>query len=358
LALLFTLFGFRGILRTRLIAGRLGASGLLGFAASVAPLGFRRLRRLLGFLLLGGLVGRGVGGCLGRLLSCGLLRRGRRLRLVLRALGLLANRRRDLDYGSGPAGGLDLALRRDREPMRVNRQFSMQVAGAEHLDPGADVLDDAGLEQRLGPDLGSVLEPVQAGQVEHREALAPLVVKAAQLRDAHGEPRLATLEGLRQVHRGASALPLLATGRGLAMTRAGTAAHALTGVVRAWRRLQLVQLHDPISSTRTRWRTLCTMPRSCGLSSCSTVWCRRRRPSACTVRSWSGFCPITLRTYVTFKRAMAQATGSASGSGVVSATGATAGAGPRRLRRAISSAGLPRACAIESAVCHACRAAS
>src|ERR1700731_4448217 len=53
---------------------------------------------------------------------------------------------------------------------------------------------------------------------------------------------------------------------------------------------------------------------------------------------------------------MAQATGSVSGSGV-SATGTTAGFGPRRLRRAISSAGLPRACPSESAVCSACSAA-
>src|SRR4029077_5854299 len=165
----------------------------------------------------------------------------------------------------------------------------------QHLDTGSHVLDDAGLQQGFRSNLRTLLEPVQPGQVEHREPFLPAVVKAAQLGRPHRQPGLAALERLRQIHRGARALPLLTSRRGLAVARSRTAADPLARVVRPRRWLKLVELHTD-SSTLTRCRTLCTMPRNCGLSSCSTVWFRRRKPSACTVRSWSGFCPITLRT--------------------------------------------------------------
>src|SRR5262249_25449251 len=52
------------------------------------------------------------------------------------------------------------------------------------------------------------------------------------------------------------------------------------------------------SSTFTRWRTLNTMPRIWGVSSCSTVCCMRRMPSARTVAAWSFLWPPALFTCV------------------------------------------------------------
>src|SRR5258708_7806629 len=202
--------------------------------------------------------------------------------------------------------------------MHAQGERDAQAAGAEHLDAVAGVVDQAGGAQGVDVDDTAGLEAAELAEVDDRVFLAERVVEAAQLGQALRQRHLAALEALGQP-RGAGELALGAAARGLALAGGDAAADALARTAAARRGMQIVQAHGysasvlaapgvaaaPTAGTvwaknatacgesagmpsiDTRWRTLCTMPRIAGESSCSTVWCSFFSPSAATVAFWS-----------------------------------------------------------------------
>ena len=211
------------------------------------------------------------------------------------------------------------ARARRAEGVGVHGQRLAQLALGEHLD--RDVLARAqavGLHQ-LDRDLGAGVEAaLQRGDVhrlgvraERLEGHRLLHVRPAQLAHPHVDRHLAALEARPALGARARAGALLAAAGGLARARALAAADALARAAAAGRRMQVVQAdalparclrrgaHLP-SSTSTRWRTACSMPRACSESLTWTVWPMRRRPSERSVSSCFLFAPLRERRWVTF----------------------------------------------------------
>src|SRR5579884_787581 len=248
---------------------------------------------------------------------------------ALRRLG--AHGRRGDHYLAGAAGGLDLGLRRLGEGVGMHGQRLGQLALGQDLDrdalAGREPLGLHRLERDRGAGVEASLEIQQVDRLgvraEGLERHRLLHVRAAQLAHPHVDRVLAALEAGAPLGARARAPALLATARGLARARALAAADPLARAARPGRRLEVVQPDALVrlahrrpspssppgelatesapagSATSTRWRTLWTMPRICGVSSCSTVCPILRRPSERRVSSWRLSQPLRDLRWVT-----------------------------------------------------------
>src|SRR5947209_1873091 len=180
--------------------------------------------------------------------------------------------------------------------MRVDLELGLEISVPEDLDPR--VLADESLSgERLRGDLPVGREAGEPAHVDRDEALAKAVLEAAQLRDAHVERRLTTLEPPRQPRPGPRELALRPPARGLALSLRRPAAEPAGGLSRSALRPDLVMSHLA-SFTATRCATRRSIPRTVGESSCETVCPVRRRPSAPSVRRAPSFSPMALRACV------------------------------------------------------------
>src|SRR5690606_32166833 len=141
------------------------------------------------------------------------------------------------------------------------------------------------------------------GDVAHVDRLvlgAEPVLEATQLRQPHVDGHLPTLETGRHVLAGLGALR--AAARGLTL-RPVTTADADLVLLRAGCRPQVVDLDGHVyltSSTTTRCRTVCTRPRTSGLSSRTTDCRILRSPRVRNESRWFFLVPILLLTWVIF----------------------------------------------------------
>src|SRR5215212_729040 len=205
---------------------------------------------------------------------------------------------------AGSPSRLNLLAGRCREFVGRHGQRAIQLAGAEHLDLLAIVLQQPGPDQRRHVDGGPGREPGQVGQVDGLVLDAVHVVEAASVRQPPDQRQLAALEVRRDAAAGSGLLALGAlAGRG-----ASAGAEPTTDppplAMRAGGRLEIMELHAEVSfvgagasstsSTRTRCWMANTIPRICGLSGRTTVWCILRSPSERTVSFWRCFWPIGL----------------------------------------------------------------
>src|SRR5258707_13918084 len=184
-----------------------------------------------------------------------------------------------LDDGAGAAGGLDALARTGAEGVGVNGQRLRDLALGQHLD--RDLLarrQAVGLHQLQG-HLGAGCEALlQGGDVdrlgvraEHLDGHRLLHVGAAELSHAHVDRHLAALEVGPALGARARARALLAAAGGLAGARSFAASDPLARPAADGRGREAVE-PDPLlavlggayffSSTFTRWRTACTMPRA------------------------------------------------------------------------------------------------
>src|SRR5207249_7584356 len=102
----------------------------------------------------------------------------------------LSSRRRGDGLGPTPGPG-DLLQGRLAEAVRLHNDRPGQVAVAEHLDAGEQLLHQAFLDQALRRDLA--LERVERAEIDHRILLAEQVGEPA-LRNAALQRHLAALE--------------------------------------------------------------------------------------------------------------------------------------------------------------------
>src|SRR4051794_6172937 len=218
--------------------------------------------------------------------------------------GTRASTPRALQLGDGTTGGRDLLLGRLAERVRRDGQrHPAQLAGAQDLDRLA-APDRAGLGELQRTDLAAVREQLgEPIQVHDLEDDLVAVLEALQLRQAHVDGHLPTLERRRDVLPG---LGTLGTPTGGLALRALTATHAGLRCLGAGRRAEVVDLdrHYSTSSTVTRWFTAKIMPRISGRSSLTTTSLIRFRPSDRRESRWFCLRPISDRIWVTFKRAI------------------------------------------------------
>src|SRR5215212_5543410 len=206
---------------------------------------------------------------------------------------------------AGSPSRLNLLAGRCGKLVGRHGERAIQLAGAEHLDLLAVVLEQPGRDQRRHVDRRSGRERGQVGQVDGLVLDAVHVAEAAPVRQLPDQRQLAALEIGRHATAGAGLLALGAlAGRG-ASAGADSTADSPPHAMRAGGRLEIVELHDAdvsfvgagassTSSTRTRCWMANTIPRICGLSGRTTVWCILRSPSARTVSFWRCFWPIGL----------------------------------------------------------------
>src|SRR5438445_5801589 len=181
--------------------------------------------------------------------------------------------------------------------MRLHLALRADDAVAQDLDARGP-LDEALRGERVGRDLSVRGVVGETSHVHGDERLAETVLEAAQLRDAHVQRRLATLEPARESGSGARELALRASAGGLPLSLRGTATEAPGKLPRTARTSDLMFPHQPPPSfssvTMMRWATRRSIPRSDGESSCDTTWPGRRRPRADRVCFAPFFSPIAL----------------------------------------------------------------
>src|SRR4051794_35303041 len=166
-----------------------------------------------------------------------------------------------------------------------------ELSATQDLDRDPLAGGQAGAPKGVEVDGGAVVEAgVEVREVDRLRVRAErlerhrhLLVRAAQLAHPHVNRVLAALEARTALGARARPVALLAAAGGLAGARALAATDALARAPRAGGRLEVVEadglfgglgrlgLGHHFSSTATRWRTLWTIPRSCGESSRSTV---------------------------------------------------------------------------------------
>src|SRR4051812_43606865 len=166
--------------------------------------------------------------------------------------------------------------------MSRHSQRAIEVASAQHLDLLAVILQDANRHQRLDVD-GIHRHPDQVRQVDGLVLDAVQAPEAAPIRQLLDQRQLAALEVRRNPAAGPGLLALLAlASRGApARAEAPTDAPALAMCPRRGRKLMQSHSDAPselvgaasISSTTSRCWTANTIPRICGLSGRTTVWC-------------------------------------------------------------------------------------
>src|SRR5207302_6247446 len=222
-----------------------------------------------------------------------------------------------LDDPAAAARRLDALARRGAERVGMDGERLAELPAAEHLD--GDLLarpQSAGsheLERHLGTGRETALERTEIHRLragpEGLERHRLLHVRPAQLSHAHVQRHLPALETHPALGSRARAGALLAAPCRLARARALAAPDALARTAASARRRQAVQAdallaalslgaHLP-SSTSTRWRTVCTMPRVASPSFRRTECLIRLRPSERSVSSCLRLAPFRDRRCVT-----------------------------------------------------------
>src|SRR6185436_13318416 len=159
--------------------------------------------------------------------------------LPLDQLGLAAERR-------------DPLLRLAAEAVGVDRERLGELAVGQHLEPVAQLLQDALAHEQLRRHDRAGLEHLEPPEVDAGELLAERRVGEAALRDAPVQRHLAALEAGLAREAAAALLALLAAPGRLAEPAARTAAHALPVPDAALRRLEIVKTHLLVSAPATR----------------------------------------------------------------------------------------------------------
>src|SRR5450759_4897462 len=222
-----------------------------------------------------------------------------------------------VDDLAAAAGRLDALACTGAEGMRMDRQGLAEVPLGEHLHghilAGGEAVGLHQLDRDLGARVEAALERCDVHRLGVRakglEGHRLLHVGAAQLSHAHVDRHLSTLERCAALGARARTGTLLATTRGLPRARAFAAPDSLARAPAAGCRCEAVQADALLrgllgrahlaSSTSTRWRTACSMPRACSVSSIFTVWPMRRRPSERSVSSCLWLEPFLERRWVT-----------------------------------------------------------
>src|SRR2546421_6708 len=201
---------------------------------------------------------------------------------VCRGAGILIfARQRLLD---GAAGRLDLAARLRRGPLHPHAQALGDLPIAQQLDGLLlPLFDQAGRPQRLQGDRGPVLEAlVERADLDQHKLHPEGVAEALLVGHRACEGERAADEGGRLATAGACELPLGAPAGRLAAAGAHATAKTAPPRARLLIRPQFVQFHvsspaaatpdaSGISSTLTRCATRWIIPRTDGVSSCSSV---------------------------------------------------------------------------------------
>src|SRR6476619_2276743 len=172
------------------------------------------------------------------------------------------------ELGDGTAGGGDLLLGGAGDGVDRHLQRHGDLALAEDLDEAVLANGTLG-DETLDGDLATLrVQRAQLVEVHDLELGLERVTEALQLRKAHVEGHLATLEALRNLVTGLRALGTTTsrlTLRRLTTTDTGLGGLGARGGTEVVDLERVVLRHDQsTSSTVTRWRTVCTMPRNSG----------------------------------------------------------------------------------------------
>src|SRR5688572_804437 len=213
-----------------------------------------------------------------------------------------------LEGMAGSPSRLDLLAGGRGKTMRRDGERAVQIAGPQDLDPLALVLDQASADQRLQVHSRASLERLQVLEVDALILNAVDVVEASTVRQLLDERKLAALKLGRDAAAGPGILALGPLAGRRASAGAQAPADPPTLSVRARRGREVMELHSlapfgpsaapSTSSTRTRCWMVKTIPRICGLSGRTTVWCILRSPRARAVSFWFCFWPMVLFTSV------------------------------------------------------------
>src|SRR5215212_4343581 len=211
-----------------------------------------------------------------------------------------------LQYLDVPASRLDLRFRRPREGVRSDGDGAPDLTFAEDLDELGLLPHQAGGSQlfRAYRITGDVPELAQVhGRIQRRACdRVPAARLSLEARQPALQWHLTALVGGVSLRSGTGARALVAAAARLTVSAPRAAPDALARLLRAGSTLELVQPHRAsTSSTCTRWRTLWSMPRIWGVSSCTLESRMRLSPRARTVRLGSPFEPMTLFTWVTLR---------------------------------------------------------
>src|SRR5271166_260172 len=227
-----------------------------------------------------------------------------------------------VDDLAAAAGRLDPLACAGAEAVGMDGERLGQLALGQHLHGHALARGQTvGLHQLEGHLGAGVETALQGGDVdglgvraEGLEGHRLLHVRPAQLSHAHVDRHLPALEGCPALRARARARALLPAPSGLAGARAFAAPYALARTPAARGRRETVQPDLLLralrggahfcSSTSTRWRTACSMPRACAESSTCTVWPMRRRPSERRVSSCFCLAPLLDLRWVTLRALM------------------------------------------------------
>ena len=202
-----------------------------------------------------------------------------------------ARRSSGLDDRAGPAGGLDPLARGgaervglDRRPLEIS-PFASTLTGIPRrvARPAARIVSGVTSRRRrsAAPDPRSSRPACGCGTAR---TASTLHVRSAQLSHPHVDRHLATLESdafsrpsanRRPSCRG----PMSCRCPNLRRDRRACAAAAAGSRRKVVQSDALLLLAHQVSSTSTRWRTACSMPRDCSQSLTERVWPIRRRPS-------------------------------------------------------------------------------
>src|SRR5579872_3067196 len=207
--------------------------------------------------------------------------------------------------------------------MRLHGERALQLAVAQNLDLRAQFADQSGTDEQVRSDRRAGRKNVQALDIHDGVFHARRIVESA-LRNAPAQRHLAALKTRAARVALAGFLSLVALARRFAELRADPASHAHLAVPRTARRLQIGKVHchvvlkarsraklfpaknagalflDRYSSTTTRWRTFRIMPRTSGVSGCSTTWFMRRKPRPRMVCRMPLGQAMKLRTHLIF----------------------------------------------------------
>src|SRR5579885_439895 len=207
-------------------------------------------------------------------------------RWLLSSLG--ASRDVDDNLLNCPASSLNFRSRARREFMRADIQRSVEIAIAQDFNqpPGRRCSYQTSLCQCLSRHLAGWLKNLKLPDIHNSILALKEIIEPFNEGQTARQPQLSAFKPGRNIAASACLLALGTASGGLHTTRTMTPPHAAFLSASASGRLQIGKSHWATSSTRTRWLTFCTIPRTLGLSSCSTTCCSRWNPSARIVRFW------------------------------------------------------------------------
>src|SRR3989337_59715 len=175
----------------------------------------------------------------------------------------------DLDRSPG---GFDLGPGAARNSMDTDLQRHLDLSLTQQHHRASSVSKQTGLEKGCGSDFSLCWKTREAADV-HLGPLGPVDVMKAPL---EGQPAIERQVSALAIELaagpGAGALALRPAAGGFSLACGDPPPYALRPAMGAWPGLHVVKLHlFTYSSTRSRWEILEIIPRTAGLSACSTV---------------------------------------------------------------------------------------